>query len=197
MNCVNCNHPMMHLGLFYKCAACLNFHKPCHTLTGFSPDKELGMSYKYNEKYEGITDDEVAWLISEAERALPPRTYFEIRASIPINYGNDKQLAWYYHPVMRTVAYTKWMGRLSQLTSNGVAFVVGGFLTQSSITTYAFKTISSILPMNTALDPHTGMIDCDRCKHSWYDHIGWRSAQDSKTNCRVVRCECDNYINYI
>ena len=35
--------------------------------------------------------------------------------------------------------------------------------------------------------------DCVDCGHSEYDHIGWRSRYDTRTNCRIVRCECSKF----
>ena len=35
--------------------------------------------------------------------------------------------------------------------------------------------------------------DCYNCKHPKYDHIDWRGAGDKRSNCRVIRCDCEEY----
>lgn len=42
--------------------------------------------------------------------------------------------------------------------------------------------------------------DCSKCKHTWYDHIGWRDHLEGesrlRTNCRIIGCVCDSYSQY-
>ncbi|MGI9489135.1 MAG: hypothetical protein ACR2RF_25270 [Geminicoccaceae bacterium] len=38
------------------------------------------------------------FLIDDALKFLPHRTPFEIRLSVPTNYGRDQAMAWYYSP---------------------------------------------------------------------------------------------------
>jgi hypothetical protein len=34
---------------------------------------------------------------------------------------------------------------------------------------------------------------CIRCSHVYYDHVTHRAEGDTRTHCRIVRCECEAF----
>ena len=58
------------------------------------------LTLRPNERYDNLPPRVLNTLHKDAKYILPPGTLYEIRATIPTNFGRHKRVAWYYNCYM-------------------------------------------------------------------------------------------------
>ena len=96
------------------------------SLRHFDPTKEYFKGLRYEGKYTDLPcSPSTVGLHESARRILPEGLYYEIRASIPTNFGRDKSVYWNYTPNMK---YRPFRCIIPVYDSAEGYFFIGGYL---------------------------------------------------------------------
>ena len=94
----------------------------------FDPGRIYGNAIHYTGKYTAIPQDAKDVLHKGARDILPPGQYYELRGSIPVQYGGKKELYWAYEPPMASFGI-RWNADLDppELHPSGGYCIIGGY----------------------------------------------------------------------
>ena len=98
--------------------------------SAFNPSSIYGNAIHYLGTYTAIPQLTKDILHKEARHILPPRQYYELRGTIPQNYGGNKELCWIYTPDMARPG-KMWFPDLNppELDLALNCYIIGGYVT--------------------------------------------------------------------
>ena len=97
-------------------------------VTPFNPNCTYGNTIKYTGACTAIPQDVKDVLHNAARSILPPGQYYELRGTIPMQYGGIKELYWAYEPHMASFG-VRWNADLDppELHPSNGYYIIGGY----------------------------------------------------------------------